>query len=570
MATVKCKEKKSFQVFYYCGTPNCKATIEYVITKGNTNVFVSSTGDVASGFSQTITMPSLPDYYCLKIYAKCDGKICDSCVVCFKVDCIPDCCKGSKWGEKFVVDNNGVKKDLPACGSDTGTVKCNETKTLQVFYYCNPNCQTTAQVVYQFYTLSGTPVGSAVQVNSGDLANIITPSIQGSYCLRIYGKCAGTICDSCVICFKVECIPDCCKDGKWGEKFIVENNGAKKDLPPCGKDIATVLCKSTKTFQVYYYCNPKCNTTAEIEYQVYDGSNQPVGASVVVSSGALANITMPSIAGNYCIKISAKCGGKICAECKFCFKVECIDCCKDSKWGTISWKGFNTVKCGTTLTVVLPVNSVQTVNFTFNCYSGCTSSINYVVKTTSGTVISSVNSAASGVDKDITMPSGAGDYCLWAYGICNGIICDSCKVCFSTTCIDCKKVAIKDDTQQTTGNAFFNINGTIMTMFPISKITAQLVSFSADNDPSTSNNAPVPNFEFASTGSTIGGSVSLPFSLTSTRSNIAISGGPLPPNVPFNLFIDNYQDKKVKHYRVKFTIFFVNGTYCEKEIQKTF
>ena len=396
--------------------------------------------------------------------------------------------------------------------------------------------------------------------------------MAGYYCLKIYGKCGGSICDSCKICFYVTCdTVDCCKGGSWINKYYGVSNPLIKTAPvpiECGKEYqVNELDNGSITFNADYACaTNQANCTKQVYVKVMKGSTviayQPVSYSMPLSTP-----------GNFTITYYAKCGDKICDSCTYFINI-LQDCCKGSHWDKIAWKGFPNLSCNTSISTAIPVNTVEIVNYKFICAQGCKADIRYDIKNSSGTVVSSVT-GASGTDQKITLPGSSGQYCLIAYGLCNQKVCDSCSICFSTTCVNCTNVKINDIANPTALGSYFDINGTIASPTSIAKVTAQLVSFSADNFPVSPLYTPVPNFEFALQPlgmSTIGGvNILIPFSLTGTRSNIAVSNSStLGTSVLFNFKIDNYKYKRVRHYRIKFTMLFTDGTYCEQEIIKNY
>ena len=265
-ATFQCNTTKTFLVSYSCN-PNCAtpAQIEYGIYNGSSGAQVGTSTIVSSGTLATITMPSTAGYYCLKIYAKCGGKICDSCIVCFKVACVEDCCKGSKWGDQYI---EGVQKVI--CGTNIPTMACNATRKVVFNYICNPNlpipCKASIDYIIKDYA-SGAIVSSISNIASGTSTIITAPATPGYYCLTVYAKCNGYICDSCKVCFKVDCQPDCCKGGSWGEKLRINDNGTSTKLDSCGSDLGIAPCGYTGKLNVTYNCNPACSTKAQIVYQ---------------------------------------------------------------------------------------------------------------------------------------------------------------------------------------------------------------------------------------------------------------------------------------------------------------
>lgn len=139
-------------------------------------------------------------------------KKCDSCN-----------CDGSSWGEIYGQQGEQdpvLMKAKPAnakianvgngttfkCG-ETYVIECNKPYTVNANY----NCKDTLcppKVTYSLQPPSGPPL-------TGNAPVTFTPTVSGTYTLTLYGWCGDTICDSCVIKFKVTCVPLCdCKGSK--------------------------------------------------------------------------------------------------------------------------------------------------------------------------------------------------------------------------------------------------------------------------------------------------------------------------------------------------------------------
>ena len=483
----------------------------------------------------------------------CNGKKCKPCTITIIVKDCPVCDCG-EWGSVSV---NNKKYD---CGTELPW-KCNVPVKFSAGYNCKPDtCKATIN-----WSVSKNGNSFMTGTGTSSVGDFFTPTQNGTYVITYTPICNGKKCKPCTITIIVK---DCeiCDCGNWG--VLVVNN-VKYD---CNKWLDW-KCNVPIKFSQSYFCNPGGDSCqAKISWEVKK-DNIPVKSGSGINN--VGDYYVPTANGTYTITFNASCNGIECKPCIITFVVkDCPDCCKNSSWGIKKWQGIPTpVNCNTSLVEIFPVNSVRYVNYTFNCYTGCKAKIKYdVVNQATGTVLSSVT-ANSGANQNITMPSASGKYCLVAYGICDGKICDSCKVCFRTTCENCDKVKIADNTVHINGGSNLSINGSIITsgLNLVAKVTAQLVSFSAENYPMFSPIIiPVPNFEFASGISKINGvAASLPFSLTGARSNIAVSIGAIAgPGIPFDLRVDNYTYKRFRHYRVKFTIYFTDGTYCEKEIQR--
>ena len=328
-------------------------------------------------------------------------------------------------------------------------------------------------------------------------------------------------------------------------------------------------CNALKPIHSTFICGIGGNCTATIKYVfVTPITGVPISTPVLSASGANAFLTFPNVAGNYCLKIYGLCNGLACDSCLTCFTVQCPppNCCQGSHFVKTDWKGVSKVKCDTTISKLETCNSPQVVNYTFVCgANSCDSKIDYVIKDVNGNTVSTVHSS-SGIDQNITMPPNSGNYCLVAYGICNGVVCDSCKVCFNVTCNNCDGIKILPISGTGVGlnhtpasASVANVSVNFTSGKTMNKIVAQLAMFMANNHPITLITNPAPNFEFANPGT----GITFPYSLLGTRSNIAVTTFSAS-SYALNLQIDNMQNKDIKYCQIKFTIFFTDGTYCEQ------
>lgn len=187
-----CKTAYSLNASFLCKDTACKGKVTYSL--------LPPTGPAITGTLPLPLTPTLSGTYTLTLYGWCGDKICDSCVIKFKVDC--DCdCKGSKWSEKTL--NNGNTTTTLNCKQYEWS--CNQPFTINAVYNCaKAFCSDTAK-----YKLTP-PAGPAI---TGNLPLTYTPSTSGTYTVVLYGYCGGKICDSCVVSFLVNCPKDtvCCK-----------------------------------------------------------------------------------------------------------------------------------------------------------------------------------------------------------------------------------------------------------------------------------------------------------------------------------------------------------------------
>lgn len=466
------------------------------------------------------------------------------------------------------------------CGSTVpGSLPAGSIHAVTFIGACNSGCPT--MVKYAVVNSSNVLVTPIYTTTVNTPINVSIPNLNGNYCLKARIFCEGQLCDSCSLCFRVDSMNiDCCKAGQWLQKKIGNQN-----IISCPSELGNPIpCSSIKPFTFQYACNPEGNCSGTIEYVVRKTSNNAFVMSISTPNDGLPhNVSMPTIDGNYYVTAFAKCGNKICDSCRIYFKVICVDCCKGGKWGSSNFFANEKANCNTVLKGVLHPGSVQTANFTYYCNPGypqqCIAKLRYRIQTPAGQNVGSIITGNSGQTVNINIPTTPGKYCLKVFAYCSDTTkpCDSCRICFIVSCVDCNNVKQKD----LSSSLFpFDVKGNFTVVgSPIKYVTAQLINIYANNSLG-STLKPIPNFEFTSispfTLSTISPSgpsvpVLMPFSLTGQRSNIVVSTFPLPSTtVNYNLRIRPNTNFNIKYYRIKFTLFFANGTYCEKTITKTF
>ncbi|TSA42489.1 MAG: PKD domain-containing protein [Chitinophagaceae bacterium] len=190
-----CNKPYTFNASYNCKDSACNSVVTY---KLQPPTGPAVTGNVAASFT-----PSITGMYTLTLYGWCGGKLCDSCVIYFDVNCNPCDCKGSKWGEKTVtIDNVAQPITCMKAGEKPIDIKCKKTISINAKYNC-ADTACNAAVTYLLVQPSGTTTGNVPLTFIANLA--------GTYSVTLYGWCGGKICDSCVIRYKVDtCSEPCC------------------------------------------------------------------------------------------------------------------------------------------------------------------------------------------------------------------------------------------------------------------------------------------------------------------------------------------------------------------------
>ena len=356
-----------------------------------------------------------------------------------------NCCNGGTWGNRTAAGINVT------CGATLidNNITCSSSKIFNYTYNCANSmlCPNIAIIKYEIWN-AGVLVTTATG-NSGTNVTLQMPANPNIYSLKVFAYCGAATsaaCDNCQNRIRVKCTPSptCCTNSNWGNL-----NWTGQTNLSCGKSIVAPLnAGSQQILNFIYNCNPAMSATsppcgANITYKIKDNTGAIISTNTA-NSGTARTITMPTTAGNYCLIAYGICNNTmVCDSCEICFTVASIpppsDCCKGSSWQGVSWKG-QMAKCGVPLPKPLECKSEQYLLYSFNCKPNCKSTIRYNVVNSAGTIMSTTN-VPNGEMATIVMPNVAGKYCMVAYGLCDGIICDSCIICFDLECkdIDCCK-----------------------------------------------------------------------------------------------------------------------------------
>ncbi|MEQ1675147.1 MAG: PKD domain-containing protein [Chitinophagaceae bacterium] len=210
---LKCNQPYTIYPTYNCKDTLCPSKVTYSLQPPS--------GSPITGTAPVTFTPTISGTYTLTLYGWCNGKICDSCVITFKVSCEKPCdCKGSKWtgitlsqqnnntnpaaAGKVGNNNNPVINPVKLDCGKTYDVKCKAFYSVNAGYSCaGANCPGSVQ-----YVFTG-PTGTT----TGTMPLNFSLTLSGTYTLTLYGYCGTTKCDSCKIYFKVDCPPvesDCC------------------------------------------------------------------------------------------------------------------------------------------------------------------------------------------------------------------------------------------------------------------------------------------------------------------------------------------------------------------------
>jgi hypothetical protein len=412
-------------------------------------------------------------------------------------------CKESKWesivlnlGEAIPTDGKGKTKNV-SIPQDGGTkleckgayeLKCKQTYNIAAIFNC-PDEACPPKITYNLLLPNGSNVSGNAPIN-------ITPTQNGLYTLTMYGWCGNKICDSCVLYFKVnDCkdTTDCCKGSLWATApyYYFETKG--KPIPTkidCNKETVVYIngeyCKRPLVIGGVIKCPEPCLGRNEVV--VYDENGN------VVSSGA-APYTLPTLPnGAYTVVVNGYCGSSLCLTCKFIVKVDCpdtppVDCnCRGSKWGDKVL-----TQAGTSKPISCQIADKQ---YDLKCNVPATLNANYICagEECPGTVTYSMTSSMGTTTGTMPLnftPSVSGIYVVTMYGMCNGKVCDSCRIrikveCPPSPCCPVEIVVKPTETNYSTlPNATvlqqgFTINGLGTTT--LTEVRAEVVSYTLQDN----------------------------------------------------------------------------------------
>ncbi len=338
--SLACQKNYQFYINYQNPWPNgnCQTmVVGEVLLAGNV---VYTQNNISQAAPLNYVFPGA-GYYCIKFKLIVNGITCDSCTICFNVRCnVPCDCVGGFHFE----GNPVITANLPTASIKYPPVRCNTSLAKPLL--CNTN--------YSFYTNFINPyllpcVGkdSAVIVMVGNnVPLVINPNTTmgnpisytftqgGTYCVKQYLTVNGKVCDSCIICFTVEC-PNPCNCNAFdflSNPTITFSIGLIKGVPvtsslssPCETSLAAQLqCKTAYKFFI---------NAGPIGNQLPAGCVASVTATLTLNNVAIATLTNVSPTnpllytftkeGIYCIKYQLYVNGVLCKTCTQCFFVKC-------------------------------------------------------------------------------------------------------------------------------------------------------------------------------------------------------------------------------------------------------
>ena len=240
-------------------------------------------------------------------------------------------------------------------------------------------------------------------------------------------KCSDTITLPCC-----NIINDCCLQSKW--EIVKMTNGSNvKTLPLTNSNIGAFKCKDSVKLKTCFICPPNCGTP-KIQYEISNGF--AVFSNYATSNCVETTLMLPSVSGNYVIKIEALCNGKICKTLLYEFKVECnppTDCCKNATQKEIVIYDQSEVKLLTLSCSNYPIikisdklcNKDLIIKASANCGSQDTSCQSKTIISLKNSTLS-VNISGTTI---LNIPSSLanGNYILTVTYYCGNKICKECK-----------------------------------------------------------------------------------------------------------------------------------------------
>ena len=430
-------------------------------------VVYTLTNNITGSYIKSINRIDIPSTlengnYTLKIEAYCGASVCKAYSFQLNKNCPQTsvCCVGGTWGDKTYQTNKGIIP-LPKTGENLGIFKCNEIKSFKVCYNCAKNCD-PAQIKYTIYKANSMVDVSSVSSKSCKAVNITMPTTAGNYQMTISATCGAVQCTGLDYYFTIECpivdSTDCCKNASFKVSIVQDiNENRLGNFGTCESPIVYAIadrfnnCNKDLFVKASSNCgSDTTNCKAKIVYTL-SGSNTPT-----IVSTQILKIPASLPTGQYFLQIDYYCGNKICKSCKFEIKKQCplpIDCCSKSTWGEKIFYKDGGVNGGLVPTPFPPAKVKTLVDFEckkdmqfkvcYNCPTGCSATIDYLIYNRNGLINSKLNTASC-TNVIIPAPNYNDTFLLKIYAKCNGKICDSLNYFFKVSNCNTPKDCCKD------------------------------------------------------------------------------------------------------------------------------
>jgi hypothetical protein len=448
----------SYSFYYNFTNPwpngNCQAMVVGEVLIGNTVIYTQNNISQANPMTYTFTSGGI---YCVRFKLVVNGIVCDICTICLMVVCDPPCNCNTEFhftGHPVIITNYpNATIDFPPPPINCNTsleepLLCNVNYG---FYYnfTNPwpngNCQV---MVLGEVLLNGNVVYSQTNVTQATPLTYTFPG-AGNYCVRFKLMVNGIVCDVCTVCFTVNCqIPCTCN-----QDFHFTGNPVILGFPQqinCNTSIATPLnCNLPYSFYIPYQSPwPAGTCQAMVVGEVLLNGNTVVYTQNNISQANPLNYTFTG-GGVYCVRFKLVVNGSVCDVCMFCFSVNCdlpCNCNQDFHFTgnpviLANYPNANIefppppITCNTSLERPLTcnINYGFYYNFTNPWPNGNCQAMVVGQVLLNGNVVYTQSNVSQANPLNYVFP-GAGNYCVRFRLMVNGLICDTCTICFTVRC----------------------------------------------------------------------------------------------------------------------------------------
>ena len=457
-----CNTSYSFYINYQQPWPagNCQTMIVGEVLSGATVIYTQNNISQANPLNYVFTSGGI---YCVRFKLIVNGVVCDVCTICVFVNCDLPCTCNPDFhftGNPVIITNYPhaiIDYPPPPINCNTSLEMPLTCNVSYGFYYnfTNPWPNGNCQPMVMAEVLQGaTVIYSQNNVTQANPLNYVFTT-GGTYCVKFKLMVNGIVCDSCTICFTVICESPCTCNPNFhftGNPVITANlPGGAVNIPSseCNTSLATPFaCNTSYSFYINYL-NPwpvgDCQTM--IVGEVLSGANV-IYTQNNISQASPLNYTFTT-GGIYCIRFKLIVNGVVCDVCTICVFVNCdLPCVCNPEFHFTGNPVIITnyphafidfpppaINCNTSLANPLTCNISYGFYYNFtNPWPNGNCETMVVAEVLSGTnVIYTQNNVSQANPLNYVFTSG-GTYCVRFKLMVNGIVCDSCTICFTVIC----------------------------------------------------------------------------------------------------------------------------------------
>lgn len=450
---------------FNCSPSGCGGTVTGEVLDNLGNIIQTITS-----FPWTYTpIPGTSGNFTLKLFGWCDGVICDSCITNVYYNCpLPeppcDCDTAFHFTGLPTIVLPHINDGFVSGGS-TITMNCGTTYPNNLFcqanyqFYINyqhpwPSGNCPTMVVGEVLDNLGNVIFTQNNVSQANPINYVFPA-AGTYCVKFKLMVGTKVCDSCTICFTVVCnIPcNCNPDFRFTGNPVINANTAggtvNNPSSECNTSLAQPLtCNTSYSFYINYQQPwPAGNCQTMIVGEVLSGATVIYTQNNITQANPLNYVF--TNAGIYCIRFKLIVNGVVCDVCTICVFVNCdLPCTCNPDFHFTGNPVIITnypnaiidfppppVNCNTSLEMPLAcnVNYGFYYNFTNPWPNGNCQPMVVAEVLSGATVIYTQNNVSQANPLNYTFTNG-GIYCVKFKLMVNGIVCDSCTICFTVIC----------------------------------------------------------------------------------------------------------------------------------------